>query len=166
MNGPRLLSRGGVRVMNDANNGDNDMISPVEEIVRLESSLAQSPKEATVASSSIMKDTTPTKQQREALTASSIPISRYMWDDDGDDIAMIHIDILPIGSNKRLSWEDANVSREDVEVRLVGNDGVGLYVGIVAEKRRYHLHIPRMYGTAESVRFIIKKRKLLIKITK
>lgn len=162
MNGPRLLSRGSVRVMNDDNNGDNDMISPVEEeIVRLESSLAQSPKEEkTVASAS------PTKQQRDALTASSIPITRYMWDDDGDNIARIHIDILPIGSNKTLSWEDANISREDVEVRLIGDDGVGLYVGIVAEKRRYHLHILRMYGTAESVRFIIKKRKLLIKITK
>ena len=54
-----------------------------------------------------------------------------------------------------------------VDVRLIGDDGVGLYVGIIAEKRRYHLSsIPRMYGTAESVWFIIKKRKLLIKITK
>jgi hypothetical protein len=32
-------------------------------------------------------------------------------------------DILPIRSNKASSWEDANVSREDVEVRLIGNDG-------------------------------------------
>ena len=168
MNGPRLLSRGGVRVMNDDNNGGNDMASPVEEeIMHFESSLSQSPEEEeTGASSSVMKDDTMIKQQRVALTASSTPITRYMWDDDGDDIARIHIDVLPIGSNKTLSWEDANVSKNDVDVRLIGDDGVGLFVSIIAEKRRYHLHIPKMYGTAESVRFIIKKRKLLIKITK
>ena len=167
MNGPRLLSRGGVRVNSDIY-GDKDTASPVEdETKRFESSLSQSPEEEeTGASSSVMKDDTMIKQQRVALTASSMPITRYMWDDDGDDIARIHIDVLPIGSNKTLSWEDANVKKNDVEVRLIGDDGVGLYVGIIAEKRRYHLHIPRMYGTAESVRFIIKKRKLLIKITK
>jgi hypothetical protein len=49
-----------------------------------------------------------------------------MWDDDGDDIARIHIDVLPIGSNRTLSWEDANVSKNDVEVRLIGDDRVGL----------------------------------------
>ena len=167
MNGPRLLSRGGVRVNSDIY-GDKDTASPVEdETKRFESSLSQSPEEEeTGASSSVMKDDTMIKQQRVALTASSMPITRYMWDDDGDDIARIHIDVLPIGSNKTLSWEDANVKKNDVEVRLIGDDGVGLYVGIIAEKRRYHLYIPRMYGTAESVRFIIKKRKLLIKITK
>jgi hypothetical protein len=86
--------------------------------MRFESSLTQSPEKNDTC---IM-----TNQRREALTASSTPITRYMWDDDGDDIARIHIDVLPIGSNRTLSWEDANVSKNDVEVRLIGDDRVGL----------------------------------------
>ena len=170
MNGPRLLSRGGVRVDDDDDDGrrcrddDGDAEPPPP----------PSGEEAAAAEDDAFG------RRRTTATAASTPITRYMWDDDGGDVARIHIDALPAApsssssssTDTTIAWEDANVSKDDVEVRLIGDGGAaarrGLYVGIVvaASGVRYHLHVPRMYGDAESVRFVVKRRKLLVRITK
>lgn len=156
MNGPRLLSKGGVPVISELKSTlaiDNDngvgegAISPA-------SSMA---KRATIDG---------TKRK---MVASS-PIVKYMWDDDGNgNIAKIHIDCLPISSTKSIKWEDAGISStEQIEVRLIGNNNEGLYIGITSHdgRRRHHLHVPKMYGEAESVKAIPKRHKLIVKITK
>ncbi|KAL7534078.1 hypothetical protein ACHAXR_005622 [Thalassiosira sp. AJA248-18] len=143
MNGPKLLSKGGVRVDDEPPSNETDS----EECMQSEQN---------------NKKETP----KPKLT-SSTPITKYMWDDDGNgNVAKIHIDSLPKSSTETMKWENANISRDQVDVRLIGENNGGLYVGIKQEGKQYHLHIPKMYGEADSVKSIVKKHKLLIKITK
>lgn len=141
MNKPRLLSKGGVQVEMTDNSAEDESVSEdVSEAMRKPKMLA------------------------------STPLTRYLWDDDGEgNIAKIHIDSLPISSTKTIHWEDASIS--NVEARLIGDNNEGLYVGITfnyqdGSERRCHLHVSRMYGSAEEVKVMVKKRKLLLKITK
>lgn len=157
MNGPRLLSKGGIPVVDDSNNsmvdthnGGDDGIPPQsDETMNSITTIIDGPKRKMVAST---------------------PITKYMWDDDGTgNIAKIHIDSLPISSTKAIQWADAGISSvEQIQVRLIGDNNDGLYIGITSHdgKRRYHLHVPKMYGEAESVKAIPKRHKLLVKITK
>lgn len=151
MNGPRLLSKGGVRVNEDSNSNatpENDTSAAKDE---------QS------ESSNDAKD----RPKQTKLTASTA-ITKYMWDDDATgNIAKIHIDSLPTkSSTAAIKWEDAGIPKENVQVRLIGESNEGLFVSVAHEGRRYHLHVPKMYGEVESVKSIVKKNKLLIKITK
>lgn len=155
MNGPRLLSKGGVRVIDDSNNSTVDTNNEEEDCIP--------PPQSNDTKNNNLDGT-------KRVTVASIPITRYMWDDDGKaNIAKIHIDSLPISSTKSIKWEDAGISSiEQIEVRLIGDNNEGLYIGITSHdgKRRHHLHVPKMYGEAESVKAIPKRHKLLIKITK
>ena len=150
MNGPRLLCKGGVRIDDETNNNDDDAENNVGE-EKMHSGDGDAAKE------------TP----KPKLSAST-PITKYMWDDDGNsNIAKIHIDDLPVSSTESMKWEDAGISREQVEVRLIGENNEGLNVSTVTQDgKRYHLQVPKMYGEAESVKCIVKKHKLLVKITK
>jgi len=151
MNGPRLLSKGGIRIGDgeppNNNTAENDSKECIPQSEKNDAKERPKPK----------------------LTAST-PITKYMWDDDGNgnNMAKIHIDSLPIiSSTNTMTWESAGISREQVEVRFIGENNDGLYVSVVTmEGKRYHLHVPKMYGEAESVKCIVKKHKLLIKIGK
>lgn len=154
MNGPRLLSKGGVRVDDEPKN-DDAAEDDNEECMQ------------TVEEANTIKEERP----KPKLTAST-PITKYMWDDDGssNNIAKIHIDSLPISSTQTTKWETAGISKQQVEVRLIGENNEGLFISITTPQeggsKRYHLHVPKMYGEAESVKCIVRKHKLFVKITK
>ena len=143
MNGPKLLSKGGVRV-------DHENHEP-------------GAPEATIENK-----TTPSVEKPKFISSSaSKQITRYLWEDDGGDIAKIHIDCLYNSSTETMSWEDASVSKDDVKVRLIGEDCDGLMVSVTTkDQKKFHLHVAKMYGSADSVKAVVKKHKLLIKITK
>lgn len=158
MNGPKLLSKGGVRIDEDAKANSNDITNVTSE----------NAEEKATASTTVERPKQPAK-----LTAST-PITKYMWDDDDStNIAKIHIDTLPLTSTETIKWENAGITKSQVDVRLIGNNNEGLYISIISSsssqnegEKRYHLHIPKMYGEATSVKGIVKKHKLLVKITK
>jgi len=151
MNGPKLLSKGGVRVEDEKSN----------------SSVVDDAEERSSASSQSVSE----KKQTPQMQAST-PITRYLWDDGEGNIAKIHIDTLPVSSTKTINWEDASVS--SVEARLIGDNNEGLFIGITYNinddtsnlTKKCHLHVARMYGNADEVKAMVKKRKLLVKITK
>jgi len=159
MNGPRLLSKGGIRV------DDEPKIDNTGEI--------ETNNNQQCISQSSEKIDTKERLPKPKSTTASTPITKYMWDDDdgstNNNIAKIHIDTLPSFNTKTsfTKWADAGISKQNVEVRLIGENNEGLYASIVTnEGKNYHLHIPKMYGEADSVKCIVKKHKLLIKITK
>lgn len=133
----------------------------------------------------LLKKTTTLKQTSNITTSTqvqasvkngSIPIKRYMWDDDGngDGIAKIIIDSLP-SCHSRLTfmrWEESGViSKEDVKSKLVGEWQNGLVIQIRQKNhqvdfRRYHLHVPRLFGEVSEVKLVVKKKKLIVKLYK
>ncbi|KAL7512754.1 hypothetical protein ACHAXN_009850 [Cyclotella atomus] len=147
MNGPKLLSKGGVRV-----DDERDELS--NEARELDDTA----------------DVTSSDQRKKwaKIISASKQITRYLWDDDGEgDIAKIHIDCLPKTSTETMTWQEASISKDGVEVNLIGQDNDGLTIRIVSEdEKKYHLHIPKMYGSADSVKAIVKRHKLIVKITK
>ena len=153
MNGPKLLSKGGVRVENEKSISIEDESDNTEE-------------RSTETSQSV-SEKRPTPQIQ-----ASTKITRYLWDDGEGNIAKIHIDTLPVSSTKTINWEEASVS--SVEARLIGDDNEGLFIGITYSildgtsilTKKCHLHVAKMYGNAEDVKAMAKKRKLLVKITK
>ena len=163
MNGPRLLSKGGVSITANDSSIDNS--------VGKEEETSQSKQQEQTKVSSLST----TIISKRKLSAST-PITKYMWDDDGViNIAKIHIDTLPTSSSSSSSssstgtikWEDTNIIKANVDVRLIGDNNEGLYISIIDEGgKRYHLHVPKMYGEADSVKAIVKKHKLLVKIYK
>lgn len=171
MNGPRLLSKGGVSV------GAPTEAEQVSSSTETGGPSSNSDVDAGSGEASSSETSSTTTPNRRKSTAASTPIARYLWDDDGSsDVAKIHIDTLPSQPGRRaeLAWEKAGATKDFVEVRLVGD---GLFVGIMArtstidgagvpDRVRYHLHVRKMYGKADSVKAIVKKHKLLIKIRK
>lgn len=152
MNGPKLLSKGGVRVENEKPMSAEDESDNTE---------------GSTESSQSVSEKRPAPQIQ-----ASTKITRYLWDDGEGNIAKIHIDTLPVSSTKTINWEDASVS--SVEARLIGDNNEGLFIGITYSildgtsnlTKKSHLHVAKMYGKAEDVKAMVKKRKLLVKITK
>ena len=106
----------------------------------------------------------PRKQQAAVPKETRIPISKYLWDDEGnaEGEAVIRIDSLPgKGSSSSISWKEANVL--NVTANLI-NDG--LLVTVDTEEAKYKLHLPKLYGQVKSVRPVSKTKRLLIRITK
>jgi len=159
MNGPRLLSKAGVRIEDDKDtttttDNSSDNIDNNEEC------------------SEQTKDKSKMIQSKQKLY-SSTPLSKYLWDDDGSsNIAKIHIDTLPVSasSTQTITWESAGITKANVDCRLIGDNNEGLYISIIQEVdqggKNYHLHVPKLYGEAENVKCIVKKHKLLVRITK
>eukprot|EP00804_Cyclotella_cryptica_P013320 CCRYP_019817-RA/>CCRYP_019817-RA protein AED:0.20 eAED:0.20 QI:214/-1/1/1/-1/1/1/195/345 len=147
MNGPRLLSKGGVPVAEEPLSSEAD---GGDELHAVDTDSNQNEED-----------------KKTKIALASRQITRYLWDDDGGDIAKIHIDCLPLSSTETIPWQEAIVSKENVQVRLTGEYNDGLYVSITCRnEKKYHLQVPKMYGCAESVKAIVKTHKLLIKITK
>ena len=151
MNGPRLLSKGGVRI-------EDDKDTTTTKTSDSSNGIDNNGKERSVQ----------TKQKSKKLY-SSTALTKYLWDDDGSSIAKIHIDTLPVSASltETITWESAGITKANVDCRLIGDDNEGLYISILDQGgKRYHLHVPKLYGEAESVKCIVKKHKLLVKITK
>jgi len=173
MNGPRLLSRDGVPV-GVADDGDGDKNND-KDISSNEAPVAPSMTTKDNVTSSTAQPTAlvPTRKANE----DSIPINRYLWDDDGntDGIAKIYIDSIPGGTSTLNSssittkWADASLTKSDVIAKLLGLKKNGLMVQIRrqgGDSSRYHLHVPKMYGEAQEVKIIVRPKKLIVKVYK
>jgi hypothetical protein len=106
------------------------------------------------------------------MMKDSIPLSKYMWDDDGnkEGTAKILIDSLP-SRNTTVRWEDANVeSTKDIKSKLLGVWKNGLMVQIRQKDNEkyvyYHLFVPKLFGEVENVKIISKAKKLIVKLYK
>ena len=155
MNGPRLLSKDGVRI-------EDDKDTTTTKTSDSSNGIDNNGKERSVQ----------TKQKSKKLY-SSTALTKYLWDDDGSsNIAKIHIDTLPVSasSTETITWESAGITKANVDCRLIGDNNEGLYISIIQEVdqggKRYHLHVPKLYGEADSVKCIVKKHKLLVKLYK
>jgi hypothetical protein len=138
MNGPRLLSKGGL--------GVEDTAAASEE--------STSPGLAVV----------PPKARILAQDPSVTNITKYLWDDPGDynGIATIRIESLPLKyGDKFVDWTDVKV--EDITADLPGE---GLLVKIVTDQGKYQLKINKLYGDAAAVKTVSKSKRLLVRIYK
>ena len=141
MGTPRLLSKGGVAVVDKEQDEESDTVNSND------------------GSDGSDK---PAPQTRRIPTRQ---ISKYLWD-DGESVAKIHIESLPKSSTECISWEKANINRNMVHANLVGEGNSGLSLSITTDEARYTLIAPQMYGSADKVSFVVKKHKLLVKIAK
>jgi len=170
MNGPRLLSRNGVTV-GDADDADGDGINDKDDSSNEPSAVPSMTTNDNVSSSTAQPIAlVPAKKANDA----SIPINRYLWDDDGnsDGIAKVYIDSIPGGtsvlnSSDIIKWADAGLRKSDVVAKLLGVEKNGLMVQIRRQDGiRYHLHVPKMYGEAQEVKLIVRPKKLIVKVYK
>lgn len=150
MNGPRLLSKGGKPVESSTSASANNAAETTA------TATADSKKPAVVAHD-----------------PNLIKITKYLWDDSGDanGVATIRIDSLPqsTGSTaplvefKQLCIAEAKADFLNPETKQ------GLLVelsGDETNEKRYQLKIPNLFGEAESVRAVLKTKRLLVKIQK
>jgi hypothetical protein len=165
MNAPRLLSKGGKPV--------------VEETVNPEATTAVT---SMPISSPVTTNTTEQQQQEQPQPTRrrSLPITQYLWDDDGGATGAIIIEQLPGGlrsTDKPKTWSEIRhyVDVDDIQVTLY-NDNRALQVTIptnITAKSSiegidwdYHLNISPLFATATEVQVISKPKRLRIKITK
>ena len=159
MNGPRLLSRNGKKA---------------EEEQKIEDEFEGDAKKAP---STFVKTTEIRSLAQSATTkrdGNSVPLSKYLWDDDGnkEGTAKILIETLPgkKSTDSLLSWEGQGISKEDVIASLVGINNEGLLVQVKriedGVESRYHLFIPQLYNQVREVKTIVKKKKLVVKLFK
>lgn len=163
MNQPRLLSVDGKAVDSNVETDTNTTAT------------------TTTSSEAITSLTTSTKSQTTKKSSNpqflkdSLPINRYLWDDDADNndgVAKVLIDTLPTSENGTINWEDANISKNDVKSKIIQNtdESCGLLVQIVSNDdsvtRKYHLLVAKLHGQANEIKCIVKSKRLIIKIFK
>ena len=151
MNGPRLLSKNGKTVDDDDTNPDDEQSAGDNE------QQEQVPASSTSSSKTKITSTDP----------NVLNITKYLWDDPGDavkGIATIRIDSLPTSvAGNFIDWKDIG-QPQSIEAKLVGE---GLLVKIDTDNHgTYQLKIPKLYGDANDVSYIVKPKRLMIKITK
>ena len=142
MNGPRLLSKGGQPVK-DANSQANENLA-----------------------TSSMRETT-TSAHKKGAHIKTRQITRYLWDDEGDDsgVAVIRIDQLPTTNPTELiDWADANVT--EATANIVGDSGLLVSIKTNDSDVQYRLYIKQLYGPATAVKAVTKTKRLLIRIHK
>lgn len=145
MNGPRLLSKGGVPAE------PSDSNTNIEE---------------TTAHADDATGPVPSASGKVNVQVAK-RISKFLWDDPGDPngIATIRIDTLP-GSTlaEAISWREANIV--DIDTSLI-DDKKGLLIELTsADDTRYRLQIPKLYGEVDEVRKVVKPNRLLVKVYK
>jgi len=180
MNGPKLLAKGGKRVEDDNNaaassarsNGDDGNEQGTGSSSQADTN--DGTNDAASSAPSVLPSRPP------ALPSNSVPVSRYMWDDEAvasgcSDVGKLMIDTLPNkpSSAPDIKWEGSGIGRANVTAALVGEDGRGLLVAIDRSERatgtqpkHYHLYIRRMYGEVAEVKVVVKARRLLVKLIK
>jgi hypothetical protein len=95
------------------------------------------------------------------VASSCVPITKYQWDDPGDQKAVGTIRIDQVDAN--LSWKDAKV--QDVKLNL--QDQSSLTVTVLIENgKKYRLHIPKLYGRVKEAKKVSKETRLLIRLYK
>mmetsp|Transcript_21049 Transcript_21049/g.29707 ORF Transcript_21049/g.29707 Transcript_21049/m.29707 type:complete len:304 (+) Transcript_21049:151-1062(+) len=152
MNGPRLLSKGGAEVTLDEKEVEEKASEPT-----VEDNTSKIAPKLTRAPSSVS-----------IVPSGSLAITKFQWDDSGDfykAIGTIRIDTLPvIGGGVPKAWEDVDI--KNVETSLIDNK-TGLLVLVETESNdKYHLHIKKLFGQVESVKHVIKAKRLLVKLQK
>jgi hypothetical protein len=158
MNGPRLLSKNGISVLQEEHDNNENASGDASEC-HDDPSNGGEERSSTVESS----------QERMVPLESNVRhITKYLWDDPGDSngVATIRIDILP---DKRpgefLDWKD--VKAQNVSASLAGE---GLIVKIATtvngDDTVFRLKIAKLYGDAADVKCIIKPKRLLVKLYK
>ena len=164
MNGPRLLSKGGMPVKE----GEQKNVES-EAILSQASSTGSGDGNSDAAVANSVESSSNETRQKSAKPTTNI--TKYLWDDPGTGIATIRIDQLPIGNiggmggskvGTMIDWKDVQVI--DVTSKLAGE---GLLVRIETEGHgSYQLKISKLYGDAAKVECIRKTKRLLVKIHK
>ena len=154
METPRLLSKNGLPVTNDPSTGT--------------SSSSQGTAEATTTKTIPVQDkkSTSTSAASTAPTKRTLPISKYLWDDEGnaEGKATIRIDCLPSKDGKgTISWKEANVKSISADLT---EKKAGLMVRVETDDANYQLLIPKWHGDVDAVQHVSKAKRLLIKVSK
>jgi hypothetical protein len=187
MNGPRLLSKGGLPVVpasstTNNNNGDaNDDGSETAGNTNDRNEYGASSTDNPTYDAS-----TSTKSQIHLHDENIIHINKYLWDDPGESngIATIRIEVLldPKGQTvgrfldcKDLKLSNANASLAGegllfkVYARIksdVNDDGNNNDDDDASKMYKYQLKIPKLYGDAADVKVLVKPKRILIRIYK
>lgn len=180
MNGPKLLAKGGKRVEDDndttKSNGDESIAHDQDG-----PNTCSSPTDSNNNNDDTAGNKFPSVSSRPpSLPSNSVPIARYMWDDEAvasgcSDVGKLMIDTLPNkpSSAPDIKWEGAGIGKANVTATLIGDDSRGLLIAIDRSDRamgmqpkHYHLYIRRMYGDAAEVKVVVKAKRLLVKLVK
>jgi hypothetical protein len=154
MNGPRLLSRGGLPVTSISNTAASsttttwDTTTDAEDICSAEKAPPERQSSALVDGKRVLK------------------VSKYLWDDPGDSkgVATILIDQLPgRTSSESIHWRDVRADVIKIDANLKDQ---GLDVVVETSKVNYYLKISLLYGKVDTVKAVSKEKRLLIRLTK
>jgi hypothetical protein len=164
MNGPRLLRRNGQPV------DDHELPSP-------ECTTAPP-----VPDSTGRGDDDAPKNPLPSPRRTTILIHRYLWDDPGNGVGTIRIDVLPSVPQHRegtttMPWSTIRCSVTNVSATLISNNTTsqkeekGLLLEIEACHELegvvvYTLRLPRLYGPVDKVEAMNKEKRLLIRLYK
>ena len=178
MNGPKLLAKGGKRVEDDsgATKSNGDERKDVHE-----EGTGSSPANNNNNDDDTAGNNAPSVLLRPpSLPSNSVPIARYMWDDEAvasgcSDVGKLMIDTLPNkpSSAPDIKWEGAGIGKANVTATLIGDNSRGLLIAIDRsdkatgmQPKHYHLYIRRMYGDVAEVKVVVKAKRLLVKLVK
>ena len=179
MNGPKLLSKGKSTLASSSGEGTGTGTGTGTDVETNSKSDAGYTRTSTPATTTISTTMTSAQAATKNGAGNSIPINRYLWDDDGNEkrLAKIYIDTLPgkVGKSP-LPVQEASITKEDVVCKLVGEAGLMIQIrrkdtdadgdGDENSYARYHLYIPCMHGEVEDVKTIVKAKKVIVKLTK
>jgi hypothetical protein len=166
MNGPRLLTRNG---------------QPVDDMDLPAASAAPS-RPIPGPSSSADQDAPKSSMPPPPPARNVLMITRYLWDDPGQGVGTIRIDVLPSlqpGDASLIPWSEIRPLVTNISATLIPSDdrrpkkdeALGLWIEIAARSAtdgdvRYSLRIPRLYGPVKQVETMNKDKRLLIRLYK
>jgi phosphate/sulfate permease len=169
MNQPKLLSRNGVAIQSPSHSSSEESSVPINN------------KESSTNHHGGTVTHVPIKVHP---TFHSIPLNRYLWDDDGnaDGIAKLYFDSLPSSlsgiSDGSISWKDAGITAKDVKVKVIRTElTCALLVQIKTSSKtdkddeigkitRYHFYVPQLYGPVQEAKVTVKSKLLIVKLIK
>ena len=162
MNGPRLLSKGGKRVTDDeAATASAATTTTTTTTTPTSTTTQEAVAEAESATKSESINETAPKKKR------VLPITQYLWDDEGGKTATIIIEKLPGGlrsTDAPLAWSTAPV--QNIQATLFGGDQ-GLHVEVETTLDwDYVLQVDRLFASVTAVQAIVKPNRLRVKLTK
>ena len=184
MNGPKLLAKGGKRVEeedgNAATKSNGDESGENDQEGTISSRQSDNSNSDDDGANDATNNAPSVPSRPPSLPSNSVPIARYMWDDEAvasgcSDVGKLMIDTLPNkpSSAPDIKWEGAGIGKADVTATIVGDDSRGLLIAIDRsdmatgmQPKHYHLYIRRMYGDVAEVKVVVKAKRLLVKLIK
>lgn len=156
MNGPRLLSKGGKKMTVDKASGTSSTSNSIPSAKDDPLSESQiSTNEQVIITRSVLKK------------KRTVPITQYLWDDEGGKTATIIIDKLPGGlrsTDPPVTWSAAQV--KNVHAILVdGEEGLRVEVETALDWD-YVLQVERLFASVTAVQTVVKPKRLRVKLTK